>query len=305
MSNLSKETIDRISGAKTASGDYTGKLICELPDVVVNSAESLKARFDAAVKEVLDPAHNKLCEATAEAVSEIDEKKSDIEHTHSLAGESITGVLPADKGGTGTGSLEALKAALGAIPDTNVLNAIADHNAAVDAHKSTIEAAVLAHANDLNAHSGEINTVMNNHKYDSTAHATAIAAAISSQAFLAAHPVGSLFVTSQNINPAEEYGGSWTRIKDKFILAAGDSFAAGTTGGAAAVTLAAENMATKIKIPYGVSASGNRTVISGQQVFLSGTASGYAAFENIDGTAGQAFNNMPPYTAKYVWERIA
>lgn len=132
-----------------------------------------------------------------------------------------------------------------------------------------------------------------------------VSAAISSQAFLAAHPVGSLFVTSQNINPAEEYGGSWTRIKDKFILAAGDSFAAGTTGGAAAVTLAAENMATKIKIPYGVSAAGSRTVISGQQVFLSGTASGYAAFENIDGTAGQAFNNMPPYTAKYVWERIA
>ena len=124
-------------------------------------------------------------------------------------------------------------------------------------------------------------------------------------AFLNAHPVGSLWITASTVNPAEAYGGSWTRIKDKFILAAGDSFAAGTTGGAAAVTLAAENMATKIKIPYGVSASGSRTVISGQQVFLSGTASGYAAFENIDGTAGQAFNNMPPYTAKYVWERIA
>ena len=33
------------------------------------------------------------------------------------------------------------------------------------------------------------------------------------------------------------FGGTWTRIKDKFILAAGDSYAQGATGGSATVTL--------------------------------------------------------------------
>lgn len=58
------------------------------------------------------------------------------------------------------------------------------------------------------------------------------------EAILAAHPVGSLYWTSSTENPAITFGGgTWTRIKDKFVLAAGDTYASGGTGGASTVTL--------------------------------------------------------------------
>lgn len=49
---------------------------------------------------------------------------------------------------------------------------------------------------------------------------------------LAAHPVGSYYWSSEATDPGELFGGTWERIKDKFVLAAGDSYAAGATGGA-------------------------------------------------------------------------
>lgn len=58
-----------------------------------------------------------------------------------------------------------------------------------------------------------------------------------SEAILDAHPVGSLYWSSKNTNPSQLFGGTWTQIKDKFILAAGDTYTNGATGGAATVTL--------------------------------------------------------------------
>ena len=51
------------------------------------------------------------------------------------------------------------------------------------------------------------------------------------------YPVGSLYWSKNSTDPATLFGGTWTRIKDKFILAAGDSYAQGATGGSATVTL--------------------------------------------------------------------
>ena len=56
------------------------------------------------------------------------------------------------------------------------------------------------------------------------------------------YPVGSIYWSSNNTNPATLFGGTWTQIKDRFILAAGDSYSNGATGGAATVTLTVSNM---------------------------------------------------------------
>lgn len=40
---------------------------------------------------------------------------------------------------------------------------------------------------------------------------------------LLAHPVGSYYWSDQDINPADLFGGTWEQIKDKFIIAVGDS----------------------------------------------------------------------------------
>lgn len=66
---------------------------------------------------------------------------------------------------------------------------------------------------------------------------------IKAEAALAAHPVGSLYWTSSTENPATTFGGgTWSQIKDKFILAAGDTYKNGATGGAATVTLTADQI---------------------------------------------------------------
>ena len=56
------------------------------------------------------------------------------------------------------------------------------------------------------------------------------------------YPVGSIYWSSKNTNPGTLFGGTWTQIKDKFILAAGDYYSNGATGGAATVTLTVSNM---------------------------------------------------------------
>ena len=45
------------------------------------------------------------------------------------------------------------------------------------------------------------------------------------------YPVGSIYTSTKNTNPATTLGGTWTQIKDRFLLCAGDSYSAGTTGG--------------------------------------------------------------------------
>ena len=57
------------------------------------------------------------------------------------------------------------------------------------------------------------------------------------------YPVGSLYWTSDsNFNPNTSFGGTWTRIKDKFILAAGDTYQVNNTGGTATTTLSVNNL---------------------------------------------------------------
>lgn len=63
-------------------------------------------------------------------------------------------------------------------------------------------------------------------------------------AFLAVHPVGDYFWTSNAENPGDRYGGTWGQIKDVFLLAAGDSYAAGSTGGEATHSLTVDELAS-------------------------------------------------------------
>lgn len=47
------------------------------------------------------------------------------------------------------------------------------------------------------------------------------------------YPVGSIYMSVNNTSPATLFGGTWTQLKDKFLLTAGDTYAAGSTGGSA------------------------------------------------------------------------
>ena len=57
------------------------------------------------------------------------------------------------------------------------------------------------------------------------------------------YPVGSLYWSSKSTNPANLFDGTWVQIKDRFVLACGDTYkTVGATGGASSVTLSVSNM---------------------------------------------------------------
>ena len=51
------------------------------------------------------------------------------------------------------------------------------------------------------------------------------------------YPVGSVYISFDPTDPTNLFGGSWTRLKDRMLMAAGDTYAINTTGGSATVTL--------------------------------------------------------------------
>ena len=48
---------------------------------------------------------------------------------------------------------------------------------------------------------------------------------------LKAYPVGSIYMSANGTNPGELFGGEWEQLKDRFLLGAGDTYTAGSTGG--------------------------------------------------------------------------
>ena len=45
------------------------------------------------------------------------------------------------------------------------------------------------------------------------------------------YPVGSIYMSVNGTDPARLFGGMWERIKERFLLGAGDTHTAGSTGG--------------------------------------------------------------------------
>ena len=56
------------------------------------------------------------------------------------------------------------------------------------------------------------------------------------------YPVGSVYISFNSDDPSALFGGTWTRLKDRFLMASGDSYAPNTTGGSATKTIAVANM---------------------------------------------------------------
>lgn len=121
------------------------------------------------------------------------------------------------------------------------------------------------------------------------------------------YPVGAIYMSANATSPASLFGGTWTQIKDRFVLAAGDIYAAGSTGGAATHTLLADEMPGHT---HGVLI--NFQGGSSWDMYSVNPVTNYDPSTNgaIMGTTtavggGAAHNNMPPYLAVYMWQRVA
>lgn len=141
---------------------------------------------------------------------------------------------------------------------------------------------------------------------------------------LQAYPVGSIYVSATPTSPASLFGGTWEQMKDRFLLGAGDSYAAGSTGGAASHTHTTGSHTLTINeipshnhgqrygdVPWvdgrgvGSSVSGNTTVYGTittlKQNMTQDTGGGGA---HNHGNTGSA-SNIPPYLAVYMWKRVS
>lgn len=56
------------------------------------------------------------------------------------------------------------------------------------------------------------------------------------------YPVGSVYISFNATDPSTLFGGTWTRLKDRMLMASGDSYAPNTTGGSATKTIAVSNL---------------------------------------------------------------
>ena len=135
------------------------------------------------------------------------------------------------------------------------------------------------------------------------------------------HPVGSLYISENPTSPAELYGGTWERVKGKFIMGASDTHPAGTT-----VEAGLPNITGSAKQSFGafiwqmgsnkgaVSDISNTGHTDGKGIRISYTyddsAPGGAAGFRFDASAsntiyGASTTVQPPAYCMYIWRRVA
>lgn len=121
------------------------------------------------------------------------------------------------------------------------------------------------------------------------------------------YPVGSIYISTVSTSPSTLFGGTWEQIKDTFLLAAGTTYTAGTTGGEATHTLTVNEMPSHShyqKRYWGSSGSANQAYTWGTE-FTDAHAYGSQIDTTHSTGGGGPHNNMPPYLAVYVWKRTA
>lgn len=150
------------------------------------------------------------------------------------------------------------------------------------------------------------------------------------------YPVGSIYMSVNDVSPTVLFGGNWEAINDRFLLAAGN-VKAGAVGGAETQHLTERELPPHTHtVPehthnaLTASAGAHRHKIHRSLIAASGTAR-YAAQYNPDFThetttegahthtitvencaeltvssagGGKEFDIMPPYLAVYMWKRI-
>ncbi len=125
------------------------------------------------------------------------------------------------------------------------------------------------------------------------------------------YPVGSVYMSTNQVSPETLFGGKWESINDKFLLCAGTTYAAGTTGGEAEVTLTVNEMPKhKHKLLSGWTSAGYTSDKLDAIMYQSKlmmvdykyAGSGSEFMQNVGGN--ESHNNMPPYLAVYCWKRV-
>lgn len=143
------------------------------------------------------------------------------------------------------------------------------------------------------------------------------------------YPVGSIYMSVNSVNPSTLFGGTWERIEDRFLVATGNTFNLGQSGGSKDAVVVShthtqvEHTHTypsderdKPYKPWGTKSGSTESgaPISGSGKYYAATANNDYKWLNsmsseqptinasgVDGTD----KNLPPYLAVNMWKRTA
>ena len=141
------------------------------------------------------------------------------------------------------------------------------------------------------------------------------------------YPIGAIYMSTANINPTLLFGGTWERIHDCFLIAVGNNYTLGETGGSTSHTHTMPNHyhgpgsmyaalqfdgtnGTKYKTKTGITYTPNeRKADAGAGYSYSTTCTeGIQIYGNTESKSAGTTNSgssMPPYLAVNVWKRTA
>lgn len=117
------------------------------------------------------------------------------------------------------------------------------------------------------------------------------------------YPVGAIYLSTTNTNPGTLFGGTWSQIKDRFLLADGDTYTNGATGGASTHKHLGTTGYNSGQQGY-VATNGSTDTTADTFHVSNQDASG----SNQGGVTVPYTGNgssMPPYLVVYMWKRTA
>ena len=120
------------------------------------------------------------------------------------------------------------------------------------------------------------------------------------------YPVGSIYMSVNATDPAILFGGNWERIKDSFLLSCGDTYSAGEIGGEAQHTMTVDEMPKhthSVSIAHPFEAGGIKPFVPYSANNENYVVGNYDVVQSAGNS--QPHNNMPPYLAVYMWQRVS
>lgn len=133
------------------------------------------------------------------------------------------------------------------------------------------------------------------------------------------YPIGSIYMSANNTNPGDLFGGTWEQLQDKFLIGAGNKYTVNSTGGevshkltsselpkvSGSITMHSAATSTNIHAVGGSFSSGHTNSNTYKDGGNQASGAPSIGVINLNFGGDIAHNNMPPYLSVYMWKRTA